>query len=170
MFELLSFVFGGIFRLAPKLIEMRERGKDREHERLMFDLQVQADAARSTQAMQQAEKQGEIKQQLAELQALIEATRAQARPFEKTGNKWLDAMLVMAEVLSGLVRPLLTYWYCIAAYGAYKVATLYLVLSTGTSLAAAVTQLWTPNDHAVMFSIIGFWFVDRAIRHREAGK
>jgi hypothetical protein len=29
---------------------------------------------------------------------------------------------------------------------------------------SAVTVLWKPEDHAVMMSIIGFWFVDRAIR------
>jgi hypothetical protein len=29
----------------------------------------------------------------------------------------------------------------------------------------AVLQLWTPQDHQVMWSIIGFWFVDRALKH-----
>lgn len=167
MLEILSFIFGGVFRLAPKILETYERQKDREHERLMLDLQMKADEKRAQLAMQTEEKRGEIQQQLAELQALIEATRAQAQPLKKTGNKWLDALLVMAEVASSMVRPTLTYWYCIIAYGAYKIATLYLVLQSGATLANAVTMLWTSNDHAVMFSIIGFWFVDRAIRKRE---
>lgn len=170
MFELLSFVFGGIFRLAPKLIEMHEKQKDREHEREMFAKQLEADKARAEQAMQHAEMQGRIAMDRAEVEAIIAATRAQAEPLALTGNKWIDAVVAFAEVLSKLVRPLLTYWYCIAAYGAYKIATLYIVLSTGVQLASAVTQLWTPNDHAVMFSIIGFWFVDRAVRTREVGK
>jgi hypothetical protein len=32
----------------------------------------------------------------------------------------------------------------------------------------AVKNLWTETDYSVMLSIIGFWFVDRAIR--TAGK
>ena len=167
MIEILSFVFGGLFRLAPKLMEMRDRQLDREHERAMLDLQMQADEKRAQLQMQAAEKQAEVRQQIAELQALIEANKAQAQTRQLTGKPWLDLLLVFADFLSTLVRPLLTYWYCVAAYGAYKAATLHLVLQGGTSLANAITMLWTPNDHAVMFSIIGFWFVDRAIRKRE---
>lgn len=167
MLEILSFIFGGLFRLAPKLIEMREREKDREHERAMLNLQMQADEKRAQLTMQVEEKRAETQQQIAELQALITALQTQGQQFKKTGVKWIDGMLAVAEFLSATVRPVLTYWYCVAAYGAYKAASLYLILSTGASVANAVTTLWTPNDHAVMFSIIGFWFVDRAIRKRE---
>lgn len=167
MFELLSFIFGGIFRLAPKIMEMREKEKDREHERMMFDLQMKADQARADAQVQAMEKQGEIQQQIAELTAIVEANKAQAQKRQKTGNRFLDFLIVCGDLASSLVRPILTYWYCVVAYGAYKGATLYLVLSTGASLANALTLIWTPNDHAVMFSIIGFWFVDRAIRKRE---
>jgi hypothetical protein len=64
------------------------------------------------------------------------------------------------------VRPVLTYWYCVAGYGAYKTATYFIILSTGASWSNAITVLWTPQDQAVMMSIIGFWFVDRALRHQ----
>lgn len=165
--EILSFIFGGLFRLAPKIIEMREREKDREHERLMFDLQMKADEKRAQLTMQAEEKRAETQQQIAELQALIEGLKTQGQSFQKTGNKVIDFLLAAAEFLSATVRPVLTYWYCVIGYGAYKAAALYMILSSGSSVANAVTVLWTPNDHAVMFSIIGFWFVDRAIRKRE---
>ena len=169
MFEIISFIFGGLFRLAPKLIEMRERSLDREHEQKMFDLQLKADELRSKLELQKLEKQSELQQQLAEIHAMIAATKAQAQPFQKTGVGWLDALLVLAEAASSLVRPVLTYWYCVFAYGAYKVS-LYMVLSdNGEEWASIMQQIWTSNDHAVMFSIIGFWFVDRAIRKREQG-
>jgi hypothetical protein len=165
--EVLSFIFGGLFRLAPKLMEMRERKLDREHERAMLSLQMQADEKRAQLNMQAEEKRAETQQQLAELQAMITALQAQGQGLKRTGNKWVDGLLALAEFASAMVRPVLTYWYCVAAYGAYKAASFYMILSAGSSWANAITLLWTPNDHAVMFSIIGFWFVDRAIRKRE---
>jgi hypothetical protein len=165
--EILSFIFGGIFRLAPKLMEMREKALDREHEQKMFDLQLKADELRSKLEIQKLETQGEIQAQLADIQALIAATKAQAKPLTKTGNGFVDFFLGMVEVANNAVRPLLTYWYCVAAYGSYKVVSLWLLIEQETPWKEAVTNLWTTNDHAVMFSIIGFWFVDRALRKRE---
>ena len=167
MIEILSFVFGGIFRVIPKIMEIYDKQKEREHERLMLDLQMKADGARAQLEMQKLEVQGNITQQVEELRAIVAATNAQAKPAQRTGNWFLDGLLVFSEIASSLVRPLLTYWYCVAAYGAYKVATYFIVMQSGATWYNAVTMLWTSSDHAVMFSIIGFWFVDRAIRKRE---
>jgi len=95
----------------------------------------------------------------------VNQTQSAVRPL--TGNKWLDTAVVLADVASSFVRPMLTYWYCVAAYGMYKIASLYILLEQQVGWKEAVVTLWTPNDHAVMFSIIGFWFVDRALRKRE---
>lgn len=167
MFEILSFVFGGLFRLAPKLMEMREKEKDREHERSMLTLQMQADAQRANANLQAIEKQADARMQIEELRAIVEANKAQAQPKKLTGMWFLDALITLSDVASNFVRPALTYWYCVIAYGSYKVALYWLIMSQGSTWEKAILQLWTPNDHAVMFSIIGFWFVDRAIRKRE---
>lgn len=167
MFEILSFVFGGLFRLAPKLIEYQEKKLDRQHEKDMLGLQLQADEQRSKIEIQKLETQGQIQNQLEELKALVAVNVAQATPKRLSGNRWLDGLLILSEVASSFVRPLLTYWYCVAAYGSYKAASLYMMIAQGTKWSDAVITMWTPNDHAVMFSIIGFWFVDRALRKRE---
>ena len=167
MLEILSFVFGGLFRLAPKLLEYQEKKLDREHERDMVKLNMELDAKRAELQMQQAEKAGEIQQQIAELAALIEVNKAQMQARPLTGNRWLDWLTVLADAASSFVRPILTYWYCVVAYGSYKTASYWMLLEQETPWKEAIVQLWTPNDHAVMFSIIGFWFVDRALRKRE---
>lgn len=167
MIEILSFIFGGLFRLAPKLMEMREKALDRQHEREMLTLQMQADEKRAQLAMQAEEQRADTQRQIAELQAMIAALQTQGVQSQKTGNWLIDFLNGLADAMSKSVRPVLTYWYCVAAYGLYKAATLYLILQSGASWANAASLLWTPNDHAVMFSIIGFWFVDRAIRKRE---
>lgn len=166
MFELLSFIFGGVFRLIPEGMKLYDKGRERQHEKDMLDLQMRADTARAQLEMQKAELQGNITMNSQELQAIIEATKAQAQTITKTGNKWLDAFIVLAETLSITVRPVLTYWYCVMAYGAYKTASFMLVLESGEEWKAAIQALWTTQDHAIMVSIIGFWFVDRAIRRQ----
>lgn len=167
MFELLSFIFGGVFRLIPEGMKLYDKGRERQHEKDMLDLQIKADEKRAQLDMQKAELQGNLAMQTKELQALIAATQAQAQTYQKTGNKWLDALLVLAEIASGLVRPVLTYWYCIVAYGAYKASLYYMAVSEGIDWATAVQSLWVANDHMIMVSIIGFWFVDRAIRKQQ---
>lgn len=168
MLEIFSFIFGGVFRLVPEVMKIWDKQRERDHEARMLDLQMRADEQRAKLEVQKLEVQGEISQQLSEMNALIAATQVQASKFEKTGNPWLDAWLVFIEGLSATVRPVLTYWYCVVAYGAYKVASYYMIISTGASWEHAITSLWTPQDYGVMVSIIGFWFVDRALRKMRA--
>lgn len=167
MIEILGMVFGGVLRLIPEAMKLWDRQKDREHEKGMLELQMKADEARAVAARQAAELAGNIQMNSDELKAIIEATRAQATSFAKTGNKYLDAILVMAEVLSSTVRPVLTYWYCVAMYGAYKVALFVLLTDKGFGTANAIMQLWKPEDQAIVMSIISFWFVDRVLRKQN---
>lgn len=164
--ELLGLIFGGVFRMLPEIGRLFEASSQRKHEREMLRLQMEADKLRAEMAMQAMEKQAELQQQLAELQAMIEALKAQGKGFKPTGIKFIDFLLGMAEFATVSVRPVLTYWYCLVGYTAYKVASYYMILSAGSSWQNAITLLWTPQDHAVMMSIIGFWFVDRALRRQ----
>jgi len=166
MFTALSFVFGGLFRLFPEVMKLWDKQKERQHELDMLDRQLKVDEARAKLEMQKVEVEGAISMNKTELEAIVAATKAQAQPFQKTGNRVLDFMLVTAEVASSLVRPVLTYWYCVVAFGAYKAGSYMLLLNSGAEWDQAIVHLWTENDQAVMFSIIGFWFVDRAIRHQ----
>lgn len=74
------------------------------------------------------------------VQALVEATKAQAKP---TGIKWVDA-------LSAMVRPSITLSFFIL-YACVKVHWIF----TGNS------QLWTDDDWNIMSAIFMFWFCGR---------
>lgn len=167
MLEFFGGLIGVAARLLPEIGRLWEGANQRKHEREMLALQMQADELRAKLEVQKAELQGEIQQQLAELTAMIEALKAQHQPLKRTGNKYIDALLGLAEFLSASVRPVLTYWYCVFGYGAYKVASYFMILTAGSTWQNAITLLWTPQDHAVMWSIIGFWFVDRSLRKQR---
>jgi hypothetical protein len=164
MLEALSLVFGGALRLVPELMKLWDKQKERAHEKEMFDLQLRADKLRADLAMQSMEKQGEIQQQLAELQALITATQAQANiTVTRTGNKIVDGFIGVVEVMSATVRPTITYWL-VAAYSLYKLASYDLMVANGAAWQDAVLALWTPHDMALLSSVVSFWFVDRTLR------
>ena len=164
MIELIGLAFGGVLRFAPEVLKFFNSKNERAHEREMLGLQIQADTTRAQLAMQTAETQGAITERVTELQAMIEAIKSQGRRATYTGNKWTDRLLAFAEMLSATVRPILTYWYCVFIYGAYKIATYSLVMQSGANWANAASHLYTPQDGAVMLSIISFWFVDRSLR------
>lgn len=154
MIELLSLVFGGLLRLAPELLKLVTARDDRAHELQMTQLQLQIDAARATQQLDLANAQGAIAANAAEMRAMLEALRGQGAP---SGIKWVDA-------LSASVRPVLTYWWCMGLYTAYKVIAVAVAIDAGPSLEQIAPVLVTEFDRAVIGSMFAFWFVDRSLR------
>jgi len=165
----LEFIVGGIFRLFPEIASIFRKKQEFAHELALLKLQLEVDKARGAMALQSLEKQGELEALRAEMNAIADINALQLTPSVKTGITWVDALGGLADAMSKFVRPLLTYWYCVAAYGAYKTAVYISLLSGGISWEQAIIQAWTPADYSVMVSIIGFWFVDRVLR-RMNGK
>lgn len=154
---LLGSLFGGFFRLGPELFKFLDAKADRAHELAMFDKQLDADKQKGQLTLDQINAQAAATISADELQALIEATKAQA---VQTGIRWVDA-------LSSLMRPMLTFWWAIVLYSAALGAEFYtLVYVSHVPLINAVMQLWGPDEKAIVASIMSFWFVDRALRKR----
>lgn len=154
MLELIGLAFGGLLRLAPEVLKLFTAKADRAHELEMTRLQLEIDRARSQQQIDLVHAQGAIVADTAEMAAMVEALRAQATP---SGVAWVDA-------LSSMVRPVLTFWWCMFLYTAYKVVTIAVAVQAGTTLAALAPVLVTEFDQMVIGSIFSFWFVDRSLR------
>lgn len=158
MFALLSLIFGGVLRLAPDVIHLFTAKEDHAHELAMVELQQKGVAAEAQFHMQEAQQAGTLTLQGSELQAIIEATKAQATI---TGVKWIDA-------LSSSVRPVVTYWWMFLLT-AFKFTTVLLAYRHNGDIALALHDTWTPEDVNTLSGIIGFWFVDR-VRRYQTGK
>lgn len=150
LITLLGSLLGGCFRLLPELIKWLDRRDDRKHELDMFDRQLEADKLRGQLALQQAETAISA----SEIQAIIEATKAQATA---TGIRWVDG-------LNSLMRPLITFWWVIVLYSVALACQYTTLLGQGFSGADAVLRLWGADEKAIVASIISFWFVDRSLR------
>ena len=168
LLSLLGGGLGGLLRLAPAFFKFFEDKGDREHEYRMSELQLKIDQARSAQAIDLVHAHSDAAQATGELTAYIEAIKGQGK---MTGVPWVDA-------LNQSVRPVVTYWW-MALLSLYKVIVIVVgVIELQLALKAANTltgygealtvfagRAWTPQDAGVLSMILGFWFVDRALRH-----
>ena len=147
---LLGTLLGGAFRLVPEVFKIVDRKDERKHELAMLDKNIEADKLKLEQDRLAASTQVG----LAEISAIIEATKAQA---VQTGVKWVDAV-------NSLMRPLITFWWVIVLYSAALTAQFVVLVDGGQSFLQAILKLWGPDEKAIVASIVSFWFVDRSLR------
>lgn len=156
--EILTALFGGLLRLAPDFMKWRDRKDERRHELLMQDKAIEFEKIRGAQRMDEIRAAGDAAATLAEWQGMIEATKAQAI---QTGIKGIDA-------INALVRPFLTFWWAVVLATAAMVAQLYLLVTqSGLSPAEAILAVWGPFERGIVGTIIGFWFMDRVLKHQQ---
>jgi hypothetical protein len=150
---LIGTALGGFFRLVPEAMKWFERKDERKHELAMFDKQIEADKLKGQLAIQQADAQIGV----AEIQAIIEATKAQG---QLTGVRWVDA-------INTLIRPLITIWWCIILYSTALACQYFMLLELGYGGMEALLKLWGPEEKSIVSSLLSFWFLDRTIiKHR----
>lgn len=149
-----EFLLGGVFRLLPELGKLWEGDRLRKHELELLDKQLELDKARAEYKLDEIKVSGEIQLDAKDADVFLEAVKAQG---QKTGIEWVDAW-------NAIIRPLITTWNVIVMYTAYKICSGILIFRSNLDVVASIKEIWTPTDQAIMLSIIGFWFVDRALR------
>lgn len=156
MLTILSALLGGLLRMAPEIMKFLDKRNERAHELAMFDKQLEADKLKASAAQALEETRGANALQLGDLQALIEATKAQA---QKTSIAWVDAV-------NSTVRPFLTYWWAVILYTVAMACEFYgLVWISHQPAWSSMLQIFGEPEKAIAASMISFWFVDRTIMH-----
>ena len=154
---LLGSLFGGLFRMMPEVLKWLDRKDERAHELSMFDKQLEADKLKADSAQQLLVTQTNATTAVADIQAMIEATKAQST---LVGVKWVDAV-------SALMRPTITFWWVIVMYSVALYAQYTILIMNGAANTAAILQLWGTDEKMIVASIISFWFVDRSLRRKS---
>jgi len=170
MIALLSALLGFISSAAPDLFKLFRDGRDRAHEIIL--LQMQIEQARLVQTSASAEHAAE---RSARLEAVAmetqrtEDTLLNSRLKEQmTGIHWVDA-------LAGSVRPVLTYGFFLL-YVVVKAAQFHLLVvpslpwREGLSQAQALVAVWNEEDVAIFSAIMAFWFGSRMMRRGASAK
>jgi hypothetical protein len=152
---LLGGALGGLFRLGQAFLETREKQRDRDHEFRMMELQGRQAVAAAEARLREVAIDGQFKLEATDVQAIMEATKAQALEASTAGG-W-------AAFLSATVRPVLTYLLALLYIG-HKIALIGAALMVSGDPLPSVVLAFTEADHAILSSILSFWFVDRSLR------
>jgi hypothetical protein len=151
----LSGLGGGLLRMLPEALKFLDRKGDRKHELQMFDKQIALTQLQQQGTLAVAEVQADASTQAAWLEAVRDASVAQAK---STGIAVVDA-------ISATVRPIVTYLF-VLMWMAVKVAAYAQISETGLEWDKAVLSLWGEQDHVIFSGIISFWFMSRVIEKR----
>lgn len=161
MWELLGALGGGLFRLAPLVIDFFKKGQENKQELALLDRNIALEVQRGVNRQQEIQAMTTQGEQLSWANSLVEAIKNATPPvIEDKGNFWIN-------LLNGInvsVRPILTYWWCIVLHTANKVLLAAVAIQEKTGLRELAPIIYTDFDRAIVGSIIGFWFVDRALR------
>jgi hypothetical protein len=150
--SILGGALGGVFRLAPEVIKFFDAKNERAHELAMQDKQLEFAKLQGSQKIQEAQIQADS----VDISALKDVLVAQA---QLTGNKFID-------FINSFVRPYMAFSMSFLYFGV-KITYGIALFQNGASSYAVAKSLYTPDDQALFWGIVNFYFLDRVIRARS---
>ena len=150
--SILGGLVGGVFRVVPEVFKFLDAKNERAHELAMQDKQLEFLKVQGSQKVEEAK----VYQEAVDIQALSNVLVAQAKP---TGN-------FVVDFLNTLVRPLVTY-VLLCLYIAVKYTTAMALHNQGVDALTIAKNLYTPDEQALFWGIVNFWFLDRVIKAQQ---
>ncbi len=173
MIEIFSAILGFAAPFLPELLKYFNRKQDNAHELSMMSLQAQL-----------AEKQHAWRMEEIITTADAAETVELHKPMSSFGVQLLDAakghslsgwalypafyLFAILDFISGFVRPGITY----AAFGFYmsvKWAELTIAKAHNSALSAALLQVWSSEDRAIVILVLSYWFGHRSAKQAFGG-
>lgn len=162
MITLLGALLGFISSIFPDVFKLLKGAQDNKHELAVLSMQ-----------MEMAKQAGNQRLEEIGIEADVRASEALYRHAAPVGVRWIDG-------LSGSVRPIIT--YCLfLAYIAVKVSQYQMLAHVealpwlseaqkGQEWFRIILALWNEEDQALFAAVMAFWFGDRSLSKRRAGR
>lgn len=151
--SIIGGLLGGAFRLIPEVFKFFDAKNERQHELDMQDKQLEFAKLQGGQQIQEAQ----IQQDTVDIGALKDVLVAQST---LTGNKFIDG-------INASVRPVVTYML-LCLYLSFKYSLGYTMYNSNMAILEIAKALYTPDDQALFWGIVNFWFLDRVIKSRSS--
>lgn len=160
-FSLIGLIGGAVTRLFPTLFDFLKQGRDLKFEVMRMDKEIELERLRGQNAQAELVATASVGVDKSWADAMIEAVKCAIPPqVTNSGSFWLNFI----NGMNASVRPFLTYWWCVVVYTAGKIILCVILFQEHQTLKEAYPLLITDFDRSVISSLIGFWFVDRALR------
>lgn len=164
-------LFGGLLRLVTayfkdkqelKLAELKakEESNERAHEIKMQEQLLELEKHRSAAKIEALQVEGDNESTVRQFDAISKAVDTQFKVSKNSD---------FVDKISRIIRPLITILF-VGGYVTIKVVTANTLLNSNIPLLAVVAAIWTPEDFALMSSIIGFWFVGRVYERKPQNR
>ena len=150
--SVLGGLLGGAFRLFPEVLKFFDAKNERAHELAMQDKQLEFLKVQGSQKVEEAR----INQEAVDIGALRDVLVEQAKP---TGNKFIDAC-------NSFVRPYFAYSFSLL-YFAVKIVFGAALFASGHSSYEVDKALYTPDDQALFWGVVNFFFLDRVMKYQK---
>ena len=150
--SVLGGLLGGAFRLFPEVLKFFDAKNERAHELAMQDKQLEFLKVQGSQKVEEAK----VYQEAVDIGALRDVLVAQAQP---TGNKFVD-------FCNSFVRPYFAYSFSFLYFGV-KISLGLALYSAGYSTAELSKIIYTPDDQALFWGVVNFFFLDRVVKHMK---
>lgn len=162
MLELIGLLGGAATRLFPLILSFFDKGRDLKYELLRMDKEAELERLRGEMRGQEIRAMSDFQVDKSWADGLVEALKSEGDKsvLKDTGSFWINLL----NGLNQSVRPILTYWWCVVLYTGNKAVLVTVAVQERVALSAMSPIIYTEFDRAVVGSIIGFWFVDRALR------
>ena len=153
--SLLGGIFGGVLRLAPEVLKWFDRKDERKHELNMLNAEMEFSKIKGEIALRQMDAAVD----LSRFEAIGKASEGQNEIAGRAGR--------YVAAVSALVRPFVTYLF-VGMYILVKVASFFISLEQNGDWRVVAVTLWGPDDMSILYMIVSFWFVGRAIEKQNA--
>jgi hypothetical protein len=150
--ELLGLLGGAVTRLLSFWAEYKKQKQDNEHELALLDRQTALEEIKHKNKITEIGIQSDADIDVEWSKALSEALKPAS-----SGVPFVDG-------LNALVRPFMTFWWCLVLYSVSKGFIIYASLQEAMDAKQMASLVLTDFDFAVVGSILGYWFVDRGLR------
>jgi hypothetical protein len=150
MLTLLGSLLGFLGSFAPEILKFFTAKEDRFHELQILDRQMEIIKLNHHNRVEEIRNVGEV-----------EAIRRLYTYPKVIGIRWID-------VLSGTVRPLVTYAFLILYLGVKIVHLREMVCEGHIQMwGTLLAQGWHEEDQALFAAVISFWFGQRSLMKRK---
>ena len=163
MWTVISGIFGGLLRLAPEILKYFNMKTEQKHElemqRVAYDFQI----LRGKQEVDVIQEKGAADYSTKGLDALKAAIEGQDKPLPLTGNKFLDFLTVLTNVINKMIRPMITIQWVVLLYPGILIATFVILVQQNVQVITALGQVFGETEKAICAFIIDFWFLGRVL-------